>query len=176
MNIRMSNTHLKTLTKLYEMTEKHNCTISFGQNNDSNTDLDNDLLEERANMPSKLLYEFTGMVLENTFSQNSSYYFTLYDKTNKTYHTLSLHEAMTSCFFDESDTDSEELLEWLEDYSHESWLSDKYFCYNTSYQVIQGFDNVDKTNINVYREGMLLKFFGDLVCDYLGEERIQEVY
>ena len=29
---------------------------------------------------------------------------------------------------------------------------------------------------SVYREGMALKFFGDLVCDYLGEERIVRTY
>lgn len=176
MNIRLNTAHMETLCKLNELAKKHNCVINFGLNNNSDTDLDQDLLTEKGGLSKKLLNEFMSLDLGNTFSQNSSYYFTLYDKTNKTYHTLSLYEAMTSCFFDESDTDSEELLEWLEDYSHESWLSNKYFCYNTSYQVIQGFDNIDKTNINVYREGMLLKFFGDLVCDYLGEERIQEVY
>lgn len=29
---------------------------------------------------------------------------------------------------------------------------------------------------SVYREGMALKIFGDLVCDYLGEERIVRTY
>ena len=46
----------------------------------------------------------------------------------------------------------------------------------TADQRIHGFEGVDTSEINVYREGMTLKFFGDLVCDYLGEERIKEVY
>ena len=39
---------------------------------------------------------------------------------------------------------------------------------------IKGFDGLEHPS--VYREGMALKFFGDLVCDYLGEERIVRVY
>lgn len=39
---------------------------------------------------------------------------------------------------------------------------------------VTGFPNQERPN--VYREGMALKFFGDLVCDYLGEERIARTY
>lgn len=176
MNIRLSSTHLKTLTKLHEMAEKHNCLISFGINNQSDTDLDDELLIEKAGLSKKLYNKLTELTLKNVHSQNQQYYYTLFDKNNRTYHSLSLYQASISFFYNEDDTDSDKLLSWLEDYSNESWLSERFFYYSTDYQTISGFDNVDKTNISVYREGMLLKFFGDLVCDYLGEERIQEVY
>ena len=39
---------------------------------------------------------------------------------------------------------------------------------------VTGFPGQERPN--VYREGMALKFFGDLVCDYLGEERIVRTY
>ena len=40
--------------------------------------------------------------------------------------------------------------------------------------VIKGFNGLEHPN--VYRAGMALKFFGDLVCDYLKEERIVRSY
>ena len=39
---------------------------------------------------------------------------------------------------------------------------------------IKGFEKQEHSN--VCREAMALKVFGDLVCDYLGEERIVRVY
>lgn len=42
---------------------------------------------------------------------------------------------------------------------------------------IYGFGNDNRIkDFRCYRPGMALKYFGDLVCDYLGEERICRVY
>lgn len=71
---------------------------------------------------------------------------------------------------------SKETEEFLEDNDYES--SDdggKRLLYvSFSETKIKGFDKQEHPS--VYREGMALKFFGDLVCDYLGEERIVRVY
>jgi len=49
--------------------------------------------------------------------------------------------------------------------------------FSDSPTIINGFGNETKVvDYRVYREGMALKFFGDLVCDYLEEPRIVESY
>ena len=67
--------------------------------------------------------------------------------------------------------------EWIRNTLTDEYIDkdEQYWSYETTDTVVRGFDGVS-TYINVYREGMALKFFGDLVCDYLGEPRIIRTY
>lgn len=172
MNIRINPVHINTLFKLKELAEKHNCVIYCGVNNFTDKDVDWTILE-KSYENKNITKELSELYLENECSVSTSYYYTLYDKNNNTYHSLTYTEAEVSFRYDDDIWYiDKEALEWLKENSPCSNI----MIYSTNYQTIQGFNNVDKKKIYVYREGMLIKFFGDLVCDYLGEERIQEVY
>ena len=68
----------------------------------------------------------------------------------------------------------EELQEWLDE-NCEIGYRDYYFYDEGAYTKVYGFNGVE-TKVNVYREGMAVKNFGDLVCDYLHEPRIIKTY
>lgn len=68
---------------------------------------------------------------------------------------------------------SKEILEWTEE-NFDDDEGGRYYI-ETAITDVHGFKGV-QTKVNVYREGMALKNFGDLVCDYLGEPRIVKNY
>ena len=113
-------------------------------------------------------------------SFNDSFWFELYDKEKDKSHTMSYCEC--DCGFKiETDFDYEEneLLENFID-EHRSEYCDcgeNLFRFENAPTIIYGF-GYDGRHIDgrCYREGMALKFFGDLVCDYLNEPRIERVY
>ena len=106
-------------------------------------------------------------------------WFELFDTTNKTHHTLSYYQGTESI---------EYTLDYLEELSYEA---DSFLENNLVDWQSMDDDNLlisrslDKTKVTgfpgqetpcVYREGMALKCFGDLVCDYLKEPRIDRAY
>ena len=78
--------------------------------------------------------------------------------------------------FDE-DTPSDELIEWLQLHDH-LWGTEVYTIHEShNPTIIHGFGNEKRIeDFRCYRSGMAVKFFGDLVCDYLGEPRVNRVY
>lgn len=65
--------------------------------------------------------------------------------------------------------------EVLNDYIEKN--DSRYFDYHYEPTIIYGFGYKESiVDYRVYRPGMALKYFSDLVCDYLGEERIKRVY
>ena len=181
MNITLGQTHIKTLTKLQAIAEKHNCSISFGTND--HTDLEADF-EDFKDYYDGLTEKICSEIVDNLQANSvrlfiSNYWFELYDGNKKKYNNLTYTIIEGYAEFDEdynSDDISEETQEFIENNMKEYDYIGPTLEFNSSKQNIRGFDGVDKSQINVYREGMLLKFFGDLVCDYLGEEKIVEVY
>lgn len=175
-NITLSDAHVRTLAKLIAMAEKHNCCIRFGVNNNSSIDVNWNLFKKDTGLNDSdvdALQIDLGITSEHSTSQQ--YYYELCDKTNNTYNILSLINEETYFTYDPLDCYdadfSDNVLEWFENNEY-----DGYYSASVEYQKIRGFANIDTSFVNVYREGMLLKFFGDLVCDYLGEERIKECY
>ena len=178
MNMRLGSTHIKTLMKLNEIALKHNCVISMGTNDNFDEDLTIDEFKEYFDDLTDEIIEDINDKLEVERSRGlfSHYWFELYDKNKGTYNVLTYSDIEMLIQFEDDayssytiNYDTEEFLNNNCDYGYCLYVS-------RNDQKIDGFKGVDTSGINVYREGMLLKFFGDLVCDYLGEERIVEVY
>lgn len=172
--------HCETLCELIQMAKKHNCNIKFGFRSDSRAEVDEGLLLSNGFNNDTLCEFFDNVEVSSEHYSNECLWFELYDSRDKTYHHLKYINANTFFYFDKDYSDdglSEELIELLDELEYEDMgfinLSD-----NTT--KIFGFTEASKdqwveTN-EVYRSGMALKFFGDYVCDYLGEERIVRVY
>jgi hypothetical protein len=184
MNINFYTAHLETLCELKKIAEKHNYEIRLGFRHDFSNHLDTETLLNRG-IDKKVIE-----ILEKPFnynisildikSSNDSFWFELYDKEKDKSHTMSYCEC--DCGFKiETDFDYEEneLLENFID-EHRSEYCDcgeNLFRFENAPTIIYGF-GYDGRHIDgrCYREGMALKFFGDLVCDYLNEPRIERVY
>lgn len=184
MNIEFTSAHMQTLCELKELADKHGCLITFGVDQNYGfvgyekfTDYSEDILNE--------LNDLGYFDTDVERGDCSTFWFQLYDPNSKSkkYNILQYEtgwQAAEYRFYGglDDDTDiTEKTKAFLEDNVVD--CSDIYadtvtlYCSFDETRVI-GFDG--QTTPYVYREGMALKFFGDLVCDYLGEERIQRVY
>lgn len=186
MNIEFFNSHIETLTDLVKLAEKHNCKIHFGFYSSSEREIDRDVAAT-VGLTDELLQEiYDKMTVADCASSFDKVWFELFDARNNTYNTMTYIESeiffiveMLSEFdfrFDE-DTPSNELIEWLE--LHDRLWSTESYTINESHNptIIHGFGNEKRIeDFRCYRSGMVLKFFADLVCDYLGEPRIHRVY
>lgn len=183
MNVKFTETHLDTLCELKALAEKHNCSICFGVYNSSGFISYEKFIGYSENIIEEL--QNRGVFYTDTEQGSlTDFWFELFDPNNakRHYHSLSYLSGWQAIEYepdDDIDDDnplSKETEEFLEDNDNES--SDDYekklLYVSFSETKIKGFDKQDHPS--VYREGMALKFFGDLVCDYLGEERIVRVY
>ena len=183
MNVEFTETHLDTLCELKALAEKHNCSIRFGVYNSSGfisyekfIGYSENIIEEIQNRG----YFYT----ENEKGDSTELWFELFDPNNakRHYHSLgylSGWQAIEYELDDDIDDDnplSKETEEFLEDNDYEYSDNGKKSLLYVSFSEtkIKGFEKQEHPS--VYREGMALKFFGDLVCDYLGEERIVRTY
>lgn len=171
--------HIKTLTKLYEMAKKHDCVIAMSIEPISDSDVDFDIIVDKGDMNEEIKEDIQeNLELKDCNTSGYKYTFELIDKRDSQhykYNTLTYFDISTSFKYAEFlyRTLNEETQEWLDDNDN---YDDNYIFYHSEDQRMQGWEGIDTSFVNVYREGMLLKFFGDLVCEYLGEEKIQEVY
>lgn len=184
MNIEFTSAHMQTLCELKEMADKHGCKITFGVTQsygfvgfEKFIDYSEDILDE--------LNDLGYFDSDVERGDHITFWFQLYDPNSKTtkYNTLQYGtgwQATEYRFYEtlDDDTDiSEKTRAFLED-NVADWSSiyaDTVTLYSSFGETkITGFEG--QTSPEVYREGMALKFFGDLVCDYLGEERIDRVY
>ena len=180
MNVDFYAEHCDTLVELIQMAKKHNCNIKFGFRSDSRAEVDEDLLKSKGFTDNMLKEFFDNVEANSEHYSNECLWFELYDARDKTYHNLEYINANTFFYFDKdySDDDlSEELIELLDELEYEGM---GFINISDNKTKIFGFTEASKdtwveTN-EVYRSGMALKFFGDYVCDYLGEERIVRVY
>lgn len=174
MNIGFYKAHTDTLRDLQNIAEKHNCYIQFGFDSNSSADIDEELLEENE-FDIEALRDLT---LENTCSEFSSIWFELVEKNDTTkYHRLSYINCNTYFCFDEDELLACQNEEFVEFMQYHDEYGNGFINISDSHTTIRGFglETPKKCNL-VYRSGMALKFFGDYVCDYLGEERINRVY
>ena len=183
MNIYFSSTHLQTLCDLKALAEKHGCSITFGVDSSDDfigyekfTDYSENIIEELRNRG----YFWTDTEKGSTVSL----WFELFDPNNEKRHYQNLTyfsgwQAVEYEPDDDIDDDnplSKEAEEFLEDNAYEECDYGRKNLLYTSFAdtEIRGFERQEHPS--VHREGMALKFFGDLVCDYLGEERIVRTY
>lgn len=186
MNIEFYASHTETLSDLMKIAEKHNCVITFGFANSCDRDIDEDVLKKNG-FTAELLEELKDkMEVKDAASTFDKAWFQLYEKDTKKYHTMAYIENSTyvvvektdECNFRFDDEEpSDELIAKLEEL--DELLEIGVYTINQSYNptIIHGFGNESKVeDFRVYRSGMALKYFGDLVCDYLKEPRINRCY
>lgn len=182
MNVHFTSTHINTICELNEIAKKHNCKLYISTMSKNNV-IDEPLLD---------IFEFLkdndsgftdeiGEEIRNHFSICDAFFshdyvcFELLEGDKS--HSLTYHEYEMGFSFDESlhniyfNPLSDEAQEWIDNASLED-----YFHENFDDTTINGFDGVDTKNIYAYREGIALKIFGDLVCEYLNEPKIERVY
>lgn len=179
MNIEFYTEHLQTLCELKELADKHGCSIYFGVNQSTA----NESLEEFDGYTEEIYQElYDKGYFDNWRGDVTTIWFELYDPNNKDkkYHSLSYSDG-DRCVTYKKYCD-EDLSEQTEAFVRENLLSwqdynidDELLLYARIYGTkMAGFPNQECPN--VYRSGMALKFFGDLVCDYLKEPRIIRTY
>ena len=181
MHIDFYDQHCETLYELIQMAKKHQCVIKFGFRNDGGDDLDSDILMENG-FSRELAEEFLDTIDVRDVNCNySCIWFELYDTRDKKHHNLEYSDNYTYFYFDDtydSDAISQELVDLIDEIKSE--YAPGFIQLRGGGTKIFNFSEESKgtwveTN-EVYRSGMVLKFFGDYVCDYLGEERIVRVY
>lgn len=181
MNIEFTSAHMQTLCELKELAEKHGCRITFGVDSWASVDPE---FGGFAGYTSKIYAELDDKgIFSNGFTEVTRFWFQFHDPNNKErqYHYFEYSEGSQTIIYklfswEELSEKAEEFIEENRaEWDDASTLDDGVVLYaNLGRTTIMGFDGLKHPN--VYREGMALKFFGDLVCDYLGEERIRRVY
>ena len=181
MNVHFTSTHINTICKLNEIAKKHNCKlyISTSSQNfiqDEALDYIFDYLREN---DSELTEKLSDEIMEHFHFEDM--FFTVdnvcfellegFKSNSLTYFEYEMGFSYMEDSYGLIYSLSNEAQEWVDDR-----LSDTYFYNNTDKSTIRGFNGIDTSDINVYREGIALKCFGDLVCDYLNEPRIEAVY
>jgi len=170
--------HVNTLSELNSIAKKHNCTIRLYVGDSNSIEIEDiiDTFKERYDLSTTAAEELDfNYEIQNPQLHLSSACFELAERTENgtNYHQLSYIEGYVCCELSEScgyDI-SDELQNWFDNYWEDP---DSGFIYKSfSYTKVTGFNGA---TADVYREGMALKFFGDLVCDYLSEPRIVRVY
>lgn len=186
MNIDFCNSHMETLADLMKIAEKHNCTITFGVTSHGDREIDDDVLKKNGFKAELLTELYEKMEVKDAASTFDKVWFQLHEKDTKTCHTMAFIENITYAIVEKIDechiwsddeNPSDELIAKLEEL--DELLEIGVYTINQSYNptIIYGFGNKEKVeDFRVYRPGMALKFFGDLVCDYLKEPRIQRYY
>ena len=173
--------HCQTLCELIQMAKKHQCNIKFGFRSDNSDDLDCEILMENG-FTQELGEEFLDNIDVRDVNCNYNLiWFELYDTRDKTHHTLEYSDNTVSFYFDDtydSDTISQKLVDLIDEVKSE--YVPGFIQLSGGGTKIYNFSEESKgewvQRNEVYRSGMALKFFGDYVCDYLGEERIVRVY
>lgn len=185
MNTTFSSTHLETLVDLQALAKKHNCRISFGCYSDTDEQINNDLLRENGASEDVIdkLQSLNNISVKNIQSTNEYIWFKLFDPNEENH-----YNTMTYCEnriyfevefdYDFEEDDNKDLIDWLEE--HNAYWNDdgdKYIIYlDDAPTIITGFGYEEHKDYRVYREGMALHYFTELVCNYLKEPMIKRTY
>lgn len=188
MDFEFYESHIKTICDLQALAEKHNCVLAFGtRNNSFDDEIDESFLEEYLDCPEDIAEEICEKCsFEDVRGDYTNSFFELYDKTKGKYNTLTyftLSGAFKIICYDSVYTDdelSEKARDWLINNSmNVEWgydsSSDFYMIADKASEDMSGFEGIKKEG-HIYRPGIMLAVFTQLVCDYLGEERIKRTY
>lgn len=200
MNTTFHDSHLDTLMKLKALVEKHGMKIRFGTTNSEYADSDLGLLDD--NVPEDVAELLGGhydeIVDGNISSSQETIWFELYqpmpNEKQQKYHTMTFtkttirfrlkddwEEELYFCLLDEDDEDDDiqndyvnKLIEFINDNEYDDT---GYVDFSESPTIIRGFGNDEPiVDGRVYRDGMALHFFTELVCNYLKEPMINNTY
>ena len=182
MDFEFYESHIKTICDLQALAEKHNCVLAFGtRSNSFNDEIDESFLKEYLNCPKDIAKEICEKCyFEDIRGDYTNSFFELYDKTKEKYNTLTYFTISVAFKIEIVDELSTRAEDWLLDNSRNDEYGtaddDEYFTFiDTSKEEVYGFEDIKKEG-HIYRPGIMLAVFTQLVCDYLGEERIKRVY
>lgn len=185
MNLDFGSAHLRTLNKLNAIAEKHNCLITFGTRNSYGVDLDDAILK-LCKVDKRLINKLNNpydhhISIKDCTTNESVVWFELYDLGKGKHNTMSYGEY--TCGFEiekdfDYDDENEKFLDRFIEESRVDWDEDNIqMRFHACPTIIHGFKYKSKhLDYRVYRPDMALKYFGDLVCEYLKEPYIKEVY
>lgn len=184
MNIDFHSGHIETLCDLKTIAEKHNCKISFGVRSYTEYTLDEGLLKQEGFTDDEINYIKDSLDVVDACTTNDSLYFELIEKDSKKVNSLMYVKSSATIIIDKGFCRDgylgemvDELWNKLDEHDAAYDYDNFTICIADDSTIIMGFGNDKKiTNHVVYRSGMALKYFGDYVCDYLGEPRIERVY
>lgn len=199
MNTTFHDSHLDTLIKLKALVEKHGMKIRFGTRDENQVEanvylLDDFVDKEILETLSDNYYEITNGEVILT---DETLWFELYEEMPgekyPKYHSMTYTERNVSF---KLEIDWREQLEYISHYKDD--YSDEYYesfnklidfisennyndidvvVFSKQTTTIRGFGNKEPiTDGRVYREGMALHFFTELVCNYLKEPMINNTY
>lgn len=176
MNTTFSSTHLETLVDLQALAKKHGCKISFGCYSDTDEQVNNEVLRENGAIEEVIEKISNGweynISINNIQSTNEQIWFQLYDPNGEKHYNVMAYNVNRTYFEVEFDYDFDEennkdLVDWLEEHQVDwNYDKDKYIiCLDSAPTVINGFGYEDEyKDYRVYREGMALHYFAELVC------------
>ena len=183
MDVDFYNSHIETICELKALADKHSCKISFGvrhytENGATDISFFDYIFDDKSVMDD---LDKCGYLDDESFLETTVLWFELYDPSSEEYHynVMSYIETNAYAKYHEymSETLKGETVEFIEENGLE-WQSGSddphifsYVGYDTEVSVFVG-----QEHPNVYRPGMAVKFFSDLVCDYLKEDRIIRTY
>lgn len=177
MNIQFFENHLKTIKDLQNIAEKHNCSIHFGFDSSCSSSIDEDIF--KANKIHPIVFDdltSDDVELKNVNCETSYAWFELYEKDKDKYNVMRYVEK-TLYFEIENFNDENVSEEFIDFYNNNQYEDMDFYELRTSPTIITGFGNKEQIkDYRCYRPGMCVKYFADLVCDYLGEERICRTY
>lgn len=177
------------MVDLQKLAKRHNCKISFGCcSNTSNEEIDNDILRENG-ATEEIIEKISsgweyGISINNIENTDEHIWFQLYNpEGNNQYNVMTYYENRTyfevEFNYDFDEDGNQDLANWLEEHNADwNYDKDKYIiCLDNAPTTITGFGykNVHK-DYRVYREGMALHYFTELVCNYLKEPMIKRTY
>lgn len=183
MDVYFGSVHLQTLCDLEQLANKHNCFIHFGVNQHNSEDID---IESDFGCSPEIIEELEEKGYFDSGEQRfeaTTLWFELFDNNNCTHHQLEYIDGYERAEYivNKFEELSDEAENFLDEASGDDGGYNPY-CDSDIRTLYRSFAGTKITGFpgqehpSVYREGMALKFFGDLVCDYLGEERIVRVY
>lgn len=189
MDINFTGTRLETLCDLKVIAEKHNCKISFGVQTTTYDDvfdeMDLEMLRRFGFTDSDIMYINDHMRINHQSELNEVVWFDLTENKageaniHQMYYIvntidLSIDRNNLGLY---SQPDNESVVEKLDEHSLDHDNNNYVISESYDETLIRGFGNDEEVVDNrVCCFDTAIKSFADLVCDYLGEPRIERVH
>jgi hypothetical protein len=171
LNFEFLPAHISTLAKLEALCERHGCHITFATNAEASVDI-SDLIS-RVGLSQEAQDFLESHFPSDTLAECSGISFTLHNSNpsdcDPTYNYIRYEiegQLDEDDWAEAAPTVRDEL---------ESEIGEGYFRAESTEEHAYGFKG-DAAKGGCYRAGMALKYFGDMVCDQLGEPRIVDTY
>lgn len=171
--------HVETICELQELCKKHGYYITFGYNESKSEDLtDDDFVEMFDGSEKEIAKKFIEeCYIEKSYQDVEAYWFELHKDEEGT---VGMMIDTNTCSTFEISTDNyhdipEDIEEFICDNSEE-WSSEDEPVFSRKGGKTELTGVFKGKEVNCYREGICIREFSNLVCDFLGEPRINRCY